>query len=187
MASTTQGVICLQNVLVQGERITCLVLATENLNKNVACNLSIVLFMPCIMLMQFFSYLQPQFKQVKTKCGQFSVFTETPSRYHSMHLLIIFIISLFSLLIFLIPGPLLRFVGSLSKQGSRSPTVRMLHCSSFPFLTTTHRTVSRVLDMNMTKPLRYTYYSIRTFDIKPKKYSIRNMLPENKIDNVYWL
>ena len=50
---STQGVVCLQYVLVQGVNITCLVLATECFTKNVACNLQLVSEFPYIMLMQF--------------------------------------------------------------------------------------------------------------------------------------
>ena len=55
-----QGMVCLQNDLVQGVSVTCFVLATECLTKNVAHNLQLVCSFPCIMLMQFFksySYL----------------------------------------------------------------------------------------------------------------------------------
>ena len=56
--------------------VTYLVLATECLTKNVAQNPSIGLFIPCIMLMQFFLNLTPTFrgwvfKQMEIKCRWF--------------------------------------------------------------------------------------------------------------------
>ena len=50
---STQGVICLQYVLVLGESLICFILATKCLTMDVAPNLQLVCSFSCIMVMQW--------------------------------------------------------------------------------------------------------------------------------------
>ena len=50
---STQGVICLQYVLVLGESLICFILATKCLTMDVAPNLQLVCPFSCVMLMQW--------------------------------------------------------------------------------------------------------------------------------------
>lgn len=69
---STQRVVSPQNVLVEGVNITCLILATKWLTKNVARNPSAGQFISWIMLMQFLSYSymlgSGYFKKKEIKC-----------------------------------------------------------------------------------------------------------------------
>ena len=80
--ASTQGVVCLQNVLVQGVSITCPVLTTECLTKNVAHNPSTRLFISLYYVIAIFILLRPfgarVFKQIEIKCDDFQQSLEVP-------------------------------------------------------------------------------------------------------------
>ena len=81
---STQGMVYLQDVLVQGVSVTCPVLAIEYLTKNVAHNPSTGLFISLYHLNAVFSLnlLLPfgvgVFKQMKIKHGRFQYSLELP-------------------------------------------------------------------------------------------------------------
>ena len=69
---STQGVVCLQNVLVCGVSVICSVLATECLTMDVAHDLLLVCSFPCVMSMSSFVLFplfwgQRYFKQLEIK------------------------------------------------------------------------------------------------------------------------
>ena len=108
---STQGAVCLQNVLIYCVNAAFLVLTTKCLPKNVACNLQLVCSFPCIMLMYFFILLLPfgvRSILSKQKLNQtISELTGTPSQCYPVFSVLLFsLASWYPLLTFLIPKPL---------------------------------------------------------------------------------
>ena len=97
-----QGLVCLHNILVQAVSVTCLILATECLTENVACNSSASLLISLYHVNAFFfllflSFGVVIFNQMDIKCGHLSLYTGCPSECYPLFLSLISPLSLFLL------------------------------------------------------------------------------------------
>lgn len=150
----TQGVLYLQNILVFGVSMTCFILATKCLPKNVAHNLQLVCLFPFIMLFYLIptSWGSGYFKQLEIKLnrGDFSIHwnillvlfyvSDLLFLHVSSYFLFIFLISLLLLwqVVFL-----LRLVPSINYRGQAVVVYVFNPCTRGEYKTGGHRSHSQ--------------------------------------------